>query len=184
MRTWRLTTMAVFFIRLSMVIFAQGFTGPGSDSGGFYPHASPATGAGLDYGSTQFNSVPGRYDRNGDGRIDLIIVDRNGDGIGDYWATDRDFDGLTDDYQYDRNFDGKVDQWEYDADHDGVPEKIYIDTDGNGKADLFAELNPLTKTYSWYGNLESVAAAGGSTFGPLTIKPVRKLARGKAANSM
>ncbi|MFZ2955867.1 MAG: hypothetical protein WA705_03090 [Candidatus Ozemobacteraceae bacterium] len=184
MRTQRIVLLALLFVGGLAVIAAQGFSGSGSGAGGFDSSPSPAGGAGLDYGSTQFNSLPGRYDRNADGRIDLIIVDRNGDGKGDYWATDRDFDGLTDDYQYDRNFDSKVDQWEYDGDHDGVPEKIYIDGDGNGKSELFAELNPLTKSYSWYGNLEGVAAAGGSGLGPLTLTPRKRLARGKAADSL
>ncbi len=31
----------------------------------------------------RYNTVPGRYDRNGDGRFDLIVADRNGDGMGD-----------------------------------------------------------------------------------------------------
>ena len=95
----------------------------------------------------------GQFDRNGDGIIDLIITDRNGDGSPDYWATDRNFDGHFNDYQYDRNFDGRIDQWEYDLDLDGVSDKIYVDADGDGKAELYAILNPINKTYTWYGNM-------------------------------
>ena len=133
--------------------------------------------------SSGFNNAPGRFDRNADGRIDLIVVDRNGDGSGDYWATDRNFDGLTDDYQYDRNFDGRIDQWEYDNDHDGIPEKIFIDGDGNGKSELYAELNPLTRAYTWYGDLQGVQASGE---GPskLVLKRGKRMARGKAADSL
>lgn len=111
------------------------------------------------YGKT-FNQDPGQYDRNCDGRVDLIIADRNGDGIPDYWATDRNYDGKFDDYQYDRNFDGKIDQWEYDIDQDGISDKIYVDTKSDGKADLYAVLNPVTRTYTWYGNLSASAKAG------------------------
>jgi len=147
----------------------------------------------LGYGFSNHLTTPGRFDRNADGRIDLIIVDRNGDGRGDYWATDRDFDGLTDDYQYDRNFDGRVDQWEYDQDHDTMPEKIYIDGDGNGKSELYAELNPQTRTYTWHGNLSGVYASGGSgsAVGPAAGSglapqlPLRKkrMGRGKVGDS-
>ena len=99
------------------------------------------------------NKSIGQFDRNGDGVIDLIITDRNGDGLPDYWATDRNFDGHFNDYQYDRNFDGQIDQWEYDLDLDGVSDKIYVDADGDGKAELYAILNPINKTYTWYGNM-------------------------------
>ena len=99
------------------------------------------------------NKTIGQFDRNGDGVIDLIISDRNGDGKPDYWATDRNFDGHFNDYQYDRNFDGRIDQWEYDLDLDGVSDKIYVDADGDGKAELYAILNPINKTYTWYGNM-------------------------------
>ena len=99
------------------------------------------------------NKSVGQFDRNGDGVIDLIITDRNGDGKPDYWATDRNFDGHFNDYQYDRNFDGRIDQWEYDLDLDGVSDKIYVDADGDGKAELYAILNPINKTYTWYGNM-------------------------------
>ncbi len=102
----------------------------------------------------------GQFDRNGDGRIDLIITDRNGDGRPDYWATDRNFDGHFNDYQYDRNFDGKIDQWEYDLDLDGVSDKIYVDADGDGKAELYAILNPINKTYTWYGNMNAKESSG------------------------
>lgn len=102
----------------------------------------------------------GQFDRNGDGVIDLIITDRNGDGIPDYWATDRNFDGHFNDYQYDRNFDGKIDQWEYDLDLDGISDKIYVDADNDGKAELYAILNPINKTYTWYGNMSTKESAG------------------------
>jgi hypothetical protein len=104
------------------------------------------------------NQNLGQYDRNGDGVIDLIITDRNGDGRADYWATDRNFDGHFNDYQYDRNFDGRIDQWEYDLDLDGVSDKIYVDADGDGKAELYAILNPINKTYTWYGNMMAKTA--------------------------
>lgn len=122
------------------------------------------------------NLAPGRYDRNNDGRIDLIVVDRNGDGRADYWATDRDFDGLIDDYQYDRNFDGKVDQWEYDLDHDGVSDKIYVDANNDGKPDMYAELNPFTKSYTWYGDLKDIHGSRKVAFP--AVRPVLPTAMG------
>lgn len=115
---------------------------------------------------TGSNRGIGQFDRNGDGVIDLIITDRNADGRPDYWATDRNFDGHFNDYQYDRNFDGKIDQWEYDLDLDGVSDKIYVDADGDGKAELYAILNPINKTYTWYGNMiaKEKAASNVSAF--------------------
>jgi len=95
--------------------------------------------------------VPGHYDRNKDGRYDLIAIDKNGDGIADYWTVDRDFDGVFNDYIYDRNFDGKPDQWEYDLDLDGIPENIYSDSNYDGLADLRAILNKTGDTYTWFG---------------------------------
>ncbi|HNW33493.1 MAG TPA: hypothetical protein PKM25_01040 [Candidatus Ozemobacteraceae bacterium] len=130
------------------------------------------------FGFTQYNANAGRYDRNADGRVDLIVADRNGDGRGDYWATDRNFDGMIDDYQYDRNFDGRIDQWEYDLNYDGVSDKIYVDANGDGRPDMYAGLNPGSQTYTWYGNLSGVQAAGG-----LSKKAQRRLASGQAANS-
>lgn len=110
------------------------------------------------YGSS-VNYVPGEYDRNGDGLIDLIIVDRNGDGMGDYWATDRNFDGIIDDYQYDRNFDGIIDQWEYDMTGNGVPDRIYVDSNFDGEANMYAVINPVTQTYTWYGDMNTINAS-------------------------
>ena len=127
------------------------------------------------YGTT-FAPDPGQYDRNLDGRIDLIIADRNGDGVPDYWATDRNYNGKFDDYQYDRNFDGKIDQWEYDIDGDGISDKIYVDTSANGKADLFAVLNPVTRTYTWYGNLAS-SSKNGKYKAPKSKDATRKIYR-------
>ncbi len=123
----------------------------------------------------------GQFDRNADGRIDLIIADRNGDGKGDYWATDRNFDGRIDDYQYDRNLDGRIDQWEYDIDHDGVSDKIYVDADGDGKAEMYASLNPITRTYTWYGNMNSIQGAAQVAFPPLTFQ--KKYKGGKIGDS-
>ena len=110
--------------------------------------------------SQSSNKNVGQFDRNGDGVIDLIITDRNSDGRPDYWATDRNYDGHFNDYQYDRNYDGKIDQWEYDLDLDGVSDKIYVDADGDGKAELYAILNPINKTYTWYGNMVAKEKAG------------------------
>lgn len=109
----------------------------------------------------------GQYDRNADGRVDLIVGDRNGDGQGDYWATDRNFDARMDDYQYDRNFDGRIDQWEYDIDHDGISDKIYVDADRDGKAEMYATLNPITRTYTWYGNMNTTQGSNQLAFPPL-----------------
>lgn len=120
------------------------------------------------------NKSVGQFDRNGDGKIDLIITDRNGDGIPDYWATDRNFDGCFNDYQYDRNFDGRIDQWEYDLDLDGVSDKIYVDADGDGKAELYAILNPINKTYTWYGNMSAVQKAGSNASLPSMYTPKKK----------
>lgn len=110
----------------------------------------------------------GKFDRNADGRVDLVVADRNGDGRGDYWATDRNFDGRTDDFQYDRNFDGRIDQWEYDIDHDGISDKIYVDADRDGKAEMYATMNPITRTYTWYGNVSTTQASGQLAFPPLS----------------
>ena len=114
---------------------------------------APSMTSGNSNSSQSSNKNIGQFDRNGDGVIDLIITDRNGDGRPDYWATDRNYDGHFNDYQYDRNYDGKIDQWEYDLDLDGVSDKIYVDADGDGKAELYAILNPINKTYTWYGNM-------------------------------
>jgi hypothetical protein len=114
--------------------------------------------------SGRYLQTAGQYDRNGDSRVDLIIADRNGDGRADYWATDRNFDGKFNDYQYDRNFDGRIDQWEYDLNGNGISDKIYVDADGDGKAELYAMLNPITRTYTWYGNMNSVQASGQVAF--------------------
>ena len=133
------------------------------------------------YAFAEFNSIPGKFDRNADGRIDLIIADRNRDSKGDYWATDRNFDGLIDDYQYDRNLDGKIDQWEYDLDLDGVSDKIYVDANGDGKPEMYADLNPLNKTYTWYGDMKGVQASGKMKFPSLSSS--RPYARGTAADS-
>ncbi len=134
------------------------------------------------YAATKFNEVPGRYDRNADGRVDLVIADRNGDGRGDYWATDRNFDGFFDDYQYDRNFDGRIDQWEYDLDYDGVSDKIYVDADGDGKPEMYADLNPINKTYTWYGNMRGAQAAGKVSF-PAIRSSSKRLVPGRIADS-
>lgn len=124
------------------------------------------------YTATANRSI-GQFDRNGDGKIDLIITDRNGDGVPDYWATDRNFDGHFNDYQYDRNFDGRIDQWEYDLDLDGVSDKIYVDADGDGKAELYAIINPINKTYTWYGNMSAVQKAGSNASLPSLQQPGR-----------
>ena len=135
------------------------------------------------YGFARYNEVPGRFDRNADGRVDLVIADRNGDGRGDYWATDRNFDGNFDDYQYDRNFDSKIDQWEYDVDFDGVSDKIYVDGDGNGQPEMYANLNPLNRTYTWYGNMSGTQAAGGKVAFPTMRSGSQKLFAGHIADS-
>jgi hypothetical protein len=111
---------------------------------------------------------PGRYDRNADGRVDLIVVDRNGDGIADYWATDRNFDGKFDDYPYDRNFNARIDQWEYDIDNDGISDKIYVDANNDGQAEMYATLNPITRTYTWFGDVNTTHASSQVSFPPLT----------------
>ena len=123
----------------------------------------------------------GQFDRNADGRTDLIIADRNADGKGDYWATDRNFDGRIDDYQYDRNLDGIIDQWEYDVDHDGISDKIYVDSNGDGKAEMYATLNPITRSYTWYGNMTTAQGAAQVALPPLASPKAYK--GGKAGDS-
>ncbi|MBF0547121.1 MAG: hypothetical protein HQM08_21955 [Candidatus Riflebacteria bacterium] len=178
----------LFFVGNSGNIFAFPAPPPWLSPSGVYSSEMPPSPQG-------FCNVPGRYDRNNDGKVDLIVLDRNGDGKPDYWATDRDFDGYFDDYQYDRNFDGKIDQWEYDTNHDGIPEKIFIDVDGDGRAELVADLNPYTKTYTWRGDLKEINASTGTlgatpkkvsekgTSRPSKSKSKKKLAKGKAAFS-
>ncbi len=135
--------------------------------------------------SGNFMQTAGQYDRNGDGRVDLIVADRNGDGRADYWATDRNFDGRYNDYQYDRNFDGRIDQWEYDLDIDGISDKIYVDADSDGRAELYAMLNPITRTYTWYGNMTSVQASGQMSFPAMSAGKIKKSYRGgRAGDSM
>lgn len=109
---------------------------------------------------------PGHYDRNGDGIVDLIVSDRNGDGRADYWATDRNFNGKIDDYQYDRNFNGQIDQWEYDTNGNGIPDRIYVDSNGDGQANMYAMLNPITRTYTWYGDMSTISASSHRTAFP------------------
>jgi len=154
-----------------------GFLSPSSDEN---PLESGSIDCDAGYG--QFNEMPGRFDRNADGRIDLIVTDRNVDSKGDYWATDRNFDGITDDYQYDRNFDGRIDQWEYDYDGDGIPDKIFVDADGDGRSEMYSEWNPVTRTYAWFGKSGNSGSPGTSSSGR-SIRPKRRLAKGRAAYS-
>lgn len=130
----------------------------------------------FDAGYGQFVSSAGKFDRNADGRMDLVVTDRNVDARADYWATDRNFDGIIDDYQYDRNFDGRVDQWEYDYDGDGMPDKIYVDASSDGVADMYAEFNPVTRTYVWLGG-------EGNRMNMGKIRSKKRLAKGRAAFS-
>lgn len=135
--------------------------------------------------TARYEKTVGQFDRNADGKVDLIITDRNGDGRADYWATDRNFDGRFDDYQYDRNFNGSIDQWEYDLDGDGVSDKIYVDADGDGKAELYAILNPLNKTYTWYGNmsLTANAASNANSFPSMDTVYLNTYRGGRATDS-
>ena len=132
-----------------------------------------STSPDTDYGS-RFVNQAGRFDRNADGRVDLIVMDRNNDRSADYWATDRNYDGMIDDFQYDRNFNGQIDQWEYDYDGDGIPDKIYVDANGDGRAEMYSEWNPMNRTYIWYGK-PGMRSQG--------IRPTRRLASGKIAYS-
>lgn len=168
----------------AVILFAAGYGALASS--GSQPWASTpglASNPDMRYAYSAKHNIPGQYDRNGDGKVDLMVVDRNGDGIGDYWATDRSFNGAFDDYQYDRNFNGKIDQWEYDLNGNGVSDLIYVDTTGDGNPDLTGKLNPLTRTYTWYGDMKSVQARSSSLKMPSSIRPSRPLARGKAAFS-
>lgn len=128
-------------------LLAQGGSSPPP---GWISYPSMPANPQLTAGFARFNTVPGRYDRNGDGRVDLIVADRNGDGFGDYWGTDRNFDGFVDDYQYDRNFDGRVDQWEFDTNLDGLPDRVMADLNGDGQPDIVGDYNPLLRSYAWY----------------------------------
>jgi hypothetical protein len=130
--------------------------------------AQPSMNPDRAYAFSEPINAAGQYDRNADGRVDLIVADRNGDGRADYWATDRNFDGRFNDYQYDRNFDGRINQWEYDIDNDGISDKIYVDADLDGQAELYATLNPITRTYTWYGNVDSAQASEQVSFPPLS----------------
>ncbi len=135
------------------------------------------------YGQSFVHKV-GQYDRNCDGRVDLIVADRNGDGVPDYWAIDRDYDGRFDAYYYDRNFDGKIDQWEYDTNGDGISDTIYVDSNGDGKADLYAVLNPVTRTYTWYGNMALDYKVGSGYRAPEAItSKIHRQARGRRGDS-
>lgn len=175
----RSTHMLVFgLLVLASAAFAAQNVRSVSDNAPHESSPTMSTSSDAAFGFTQYNSHSGRYDRNADGRVDLIVADRNGDSRGDYWATDRNFDGMIDDYQYDRNFDGRIDQWEYDLNYDGVSDKIYVDADSDGRPDMYAGLNPGAQTYTWYGNLSGVQGAGG-----LSRKGSRRLAAGRAANS-
>lgn len=146
-----------------------------------YPsHSSPPN---MAYAFSKYHTQPGHYDRNADGRIDLIIADRNGDGKGDYWATDRNFDGKIDDYQYDKNFDGKIDQWEYDLDGDGKIDKIYADSNFDGRADLYGQYNPISNSYTWYGSIPEIKAEEKKLSFPSVKSVKKKIKKGKAGYS-
>jgi len=180
MRTVKL--LFLFLIALASAALAAQNASILSPNQGHLSFPSLTSNPDAAYAFTSFNTQPGRFDRNADGRVDLIIADRNGDGSGDYWATDRNFDGILDDYQYDRNLDGRIDQWEYDFNGDGISDKIYVDADGNGQPDMYADMNPVTRNYTWYGNMRDVFGAGKSALPG--VSSAKRLASGKAAFSM
>jgi len=45
-------------------------------------------------------------------------------------------------------------------------------------------LNPITRTYTWYGNMTNVAASGQMSFPPMSAKKMKKYRGGRAGDSM
>lgn len=85
--------------------------------------------------SGQIHEVVGAYDRDGDGRVDMIAYDRDGDGVADKIVIDTDGDGVADSITLDRDFDGRVDFAGVDHDGDGYVDVAATDTDGDGTLD-------------------------------------------------
>jgi hypothetical protein len=76
--------------------------------------------------------VVAAYDRDGDGKVDMIAYDRDGDGKVDKIVIDEDGDGVANQVMLDRDFDGEMDFVGIDKDQDGDIDSVKIDTDGDG----------------------------------------------------
>jgi hypothetical protein len=90
---------------------------------GMTPEDAPTTG------------VVGAYDRDGDGRVDMIAYDTNGDGEADKIVLDTDGDGVADTLMLDRDKDGRVDFVGVDHNADGDLDVAATDTDRDGTLD-------------------------------------------------
>ena len=76
--------------------------------------------------------VVAAYDRDGDGKVDMIAYDLNGDGQADKIVIDEDGDGVANQVMLDRDFDGRMDFIGIDRDQDGDIDTASTDTDGDG----------------------------------------------------
>src|SRR6185437_15629308 len=65
------------------------------------------------------HSVVAAYDRDGDGKVDMIEYDVNGDGRVDKVVIDEDGDGVANQIVLDRDFNGQMDFVGIDKDGDG-----------------------------------------------------------------
>ena len=79
--------------------------------------------------------VVGAYDRDGDGRVDMIAYDQNGDGVADKIVLDSDGDGVADTLMLDRDRDGRIDFVGVDNNADGDLDVAATDTDRDGTLD-------------------------------------------------
>jgi hypothetical protein len=114
-------------------------------------HATVETshvGPGEDGGPTATYT---RYDFDGDGNVDLMVVDEDSDGRPETIYRDIDDNGHWDEIQHDYDEDGRFENVWRDTDHngyidtietdtngDGHPEVIQRDTDGDGRFDTVA----------------------------------------------
>lgn len=117
-------------------------------------------------------------------------VDLDGDTVADGWGFDRDGDGKIDMVQYDFNHDGVVDAVGidttgdgiidtiyYDFDHDGVADATAFDSTGDGSIDTMTFINGGMKVFSdmgftissaWEAGIARVGTVGVDTDGVLS----------------
>jgi hypothetical protein len=97
------------------------------------PYELGEMGMSADQAPTE--GVVGAYDRDGDGRVDMIAYDTDGDGVADKVVLDTDGDGVADTLMLDRDKDGRVDFVGVDHNADGDLDVAATDTDRDGSLD-------------------------------------------------
>jgi hypothetical protein len=102
-----------------------------SDSAGKYD-IGPMGMSAEDVAKEAIHPVVAAYDRDGDGKVDMIAYDVNGDGRVDKLVIDDDGDGVANQIVLDRDFDGQMDFVGVDKDQDGDIDNVKIDRDGDG----------------------------------------------------